>query len=163
MNNDKNRNGVLRQLASLQTMSRQEVEDKWRDLYGTEPPRFKLSFIRRRLAYRIQELFYGGIEPAVKEKFQELAAKDLMASQLVRPQPTTTPEGKILPGSRFQREWNGKVYEAIALEKGFEYRGKPYRSLTAIATEITGTKWNGQVWWGLKNRKKHRTNRRSGL
>lgn len=154
MNNDKNRPGVLRQLTALAEMDRQAIEDKWRDLYGTEPPRFKLSFVRRRLAYRIQELFYGGIEPAVREKFRELAANDPMASQLVRPQPTTDSEGKILPGTRFIREWNGKVYEAIALAKGFEYQGRPYRSLTAIATEITGTKWNGHIWWGLKNRKK---------
>lgn len=154
MTDDRNRNSVLRQLAALQIMNRQELEDKWRDLYGFEPPRFRRSFIRRRLAYRIQELFYGGIEPAVREKFQELAANDQMASQLIRPQPTTSNEGKILPGTRFIREWNGKTYEAIALEKGFEYQGKPYRSLTAIATAITGTKWNGHIWWGLKNRRR---------
>ncbi len=154
MKNDRTRTSVLRQLTALQDMDREALEEKWLDLYGSEPPRFRLSFMRRRLAYRIQELFHGGLAPSVQEKFQELAANDPMASQLTRPHPITNNEGKILPGTRFIREWNGNTYEAIALEKGFEYNGKPYRSLTAIATEITGTKWNGHIWWGLKNRRK---------
>ena len=56
---DKNRNSVLRQLAALQKMSLEELQDKWRDLYGSEPPQFKKAFLEKRLAYRIQELFYG--------------------------------------------------------------------------------------------------------
>jgi len=57
---ESNQTSVLRQLAALQKMSEQELKEKWRDLYGTEPPRYKASFLKKRLAYRIQELFFGG-------------------------------------------------------------------------------------------------------
>lgn len=152
MANDRNKTSVLRQLAALQNMKLPELQDKWRDLYGFEPPHFKSPFLKKRLAYRIQELFYGGIEPAVKEKIKEMAANDSMASELERPSPIKK-NGKILSGTRFIREWNGKTYETIARDNGFEYNGQMYRSLTALATAITGTKWNGHTWWGLKNRK----------
>jgi|GEM_PF-6721264 len=61
MSNAKNRNGVLRQLLALQEMDRPALEGKWRDLYGSESPKFKKAFLQRRLAFRIQKLFYGGI------------------------------------------------------------------------------------------------------
>ena len=153
MSVDRNRTSVLRQLAALQKMKLTELQEKWRDLYGSEPPNFKSTFLKKRLAYRIQELFYGGIEESVKEKIKEIAAGDSMATNLKRSGSPITNEGKVLPGTRFIREWNGKTYETIARDKGFEYNGKMYRSLTAIANEITGTKWNGLVWWGLKKRK----------
>jgi hypothetical protein len=153
MTDDRNRTSVLRQLAALENMKLAELQEKWRDLYGSEPPRFKSRFLKKRLAYRIQELFYGSVDSAVKEKIKELAASDPMASKLERPCPTTS-NGKVLPGTRFIREWNGKTYETIARDDGFEYNGQMFRSLTAIATAITGTKWNGRRWWGVSNTKK---------
>ena len=156
MNNGKNHPGVLRQLMVLAEMDRQALEDKWRDLYGTEPPRFKLSLLQRRLAFRIQELFYGGVETSVKEKLRKIAEEDMAAAKLIRPK--VERDGKIIPGTRLIREWNGQTYETIVRDDGFEYNGQMYRSLTAIATAITGTKWNGQIWWGLKDRKKSSEN-----
>lgn len=151
--NEHNRTSVLRQLTALQTMSSEEIDNKWRDLYGSEPPRYKKTFLQRRLAFRIQELFFGGVEPPVRDKFQELAAHDPSATRLERPR-TILNDGKVLPGTRFIRVWNGKIYETIARDDGFEFNGQIYRSLTAIATAITGTKWNGRKWWGLPDSKK---------
>jgi len=66
MQTDRNQNSVLRQLAALQKMSLCDLREKWKDLYGSEPPNYGQVFIRRRLAYRIQELFYGGLKKEVK-------------------------------------------------------------------------------------------------
>jgi len=152
---DRNKNSVLRQLAALQIMPMSDLQDRWRDLYGTEPPLFRKSFLLKRLTYRIQELFYGGLGDDARGKLSEAAANDPLAN-IVRRKKTAkdgiADSGVILPGTRLLREWNGREYEVIAKEKGFEYNGRNFRSLSAIATEITGTKWNGVVFFGLKRR-----------
>ena len=156
---DKNRNSVLRQLAALQKMSLEELQNKWRDLYGSEPPQFRKPFLVKRLSYRVQELFYGGISEETKEKLAKIASADPFVSCLqINTQNGKRLRGKPMSGeipvagTRFIREWNGRHYEVTARERGFEYNGKMYRSLSAVATEITGTKWNGKVFFGLKRR-----------
>jgi hypothetical protein len=149
MTDDKNRTSVLRQLAALEKMKLAELQDKWRDLYGSEPPKFGKTFLQRRLAFRIQELFYGGLEEPVKEKLDEIA--DKAEGKKVKSQVEV--DGKILPGTRFTREWRGRIYETIVRDDGFEYNGQMFRSLSAIATVITGTQWNGRKWWGLPSKK----------
>lgn len=162
MTGDRNRNSVLRQLATLQKMPLTELKEKWRDLYGTEPPGFKSSFLRKRLAYRIQELFYGGISIEVKTQIDGMAASDPLANGSLenkkvqfqrQKQIKPVHNGKILPGTRFIRDWNGGHYEVIARDKGFEFDGRMFRSLSAIATEITGTKWNGKLFFGVRQRR----------
>jgi hypothetical protein len=143
MPDDRNRTSVLRQLAALQKMKLPELQDKWRDLYGSEPPSLSKLFIQKRLAYRIQELFYGGLSQDTKNMLKRYAAADVKS-----PLPAAQKNnGRILPGTRFIREWHGETHEVIARDKGFEYAGQMYRSLSAIATKITGTKWNGVVFF----------------
>ena len=108
-NGGRTRNSVLRQLATLQNMTLEQLREKWLDLYGSDPPRYKKQFLVKRLAYRIQELFYGGLSETAKTRLRQ-----------------------------------------IAREKGFEYDGRIFRSLSAVAREITGTRWNGKVFFGLK-------------
>ena len=149
MTDNRNRTSVLRQLAALQKMPFSELQDKWRDLYGTEPPHFKSTFLKKRLAYRIQELFYGGLDESTRNRLDEIA--DGLEDR--KPKTTVEVGGKILPGTRFTREWRGRIYETIVREDGFEYNGQMYHSLSAIATAITGTQWNGRKWWGLPSQK----------
>jgi hypothetical protein len=149
MTDDRNRTSVLRQLAALQKMKLSELQEKWRDLYGAEPPNFKSTFLKKRLAYRIQELFYGGLEESVKAKLKEIASNE---SQKTKSKVEVN--GKILPGTRFVREWKGQIYETTVRDDGFEFNGQMYRSLSAIATAITGTRWNGRKWWGLPAKNK---------
>lgn len=151
---DRNKNSVLRQLTALQKMHEPELKEKWRDLYGSEPPKFKMTFLKKRLAYRIQELFYGGLSNDAKSRLAKFASNDSLANLIRKKDADKGPgsHGRILPGTRFVREWNGNSYEAIAVADGFEYNGRCFRSLSAVATEITGTKWNGLVFWGVKKR-----------
>lgn len=150
MTEDRNRTSVLRQVAALRKMSLTELQEKWRDLYGTEPPRFRKTFIQRRLAFRIQELFYGGLDDSIRKKLEDISKNNAAKKTKSR----VEIDGKVLPGTRFVREWKGKLYETIVREDGFEYNGQMYRSLSAIATAITGTQWNGRKWWGLPSKKR---------
>ena len=142
---------VLKQIALLPNLSYDELKDRWRALYGTEPPAYNKPFLIKRLAYRIQELAYGGLSDATKERLEQIAKEyglDKMAS-INR----STPKKKGMPviGTRLIREWNGKRYEATVVPKGFEFEGKTYRSLTAITKVITGTHWNGPAFFGLRS------------
>jgi len=138
MPDERTRNSVLRQLAALQNLSLAELQEKWRDLNGTEPPGYGAIYLKKRLAYRIQELFYGGLSDVTKEKIKRAA------------KPEADVRSTVLPGTRFLREWNGKTYEVVTLEKGFEFDGRKFRSLSAIASHITGTHWNGMKFFGLQ-------------
>ena len=146
----RSRHSVLRQLATLETMTLEQLRQKWLDLYGSDAPRYKKQFLIKRLAYRIQELFYGGLSEAAKAHLGQVAREDPVAR--VDARVSKNPEGKadILPGTRFVRIWKDRRYEVLAQEKGFEYEGRIFRSLSAVAREITGTRWNGRLFFGLK-------------
>jgi hypothetical protein len=147
---ERTRNSVLRQMAMLQSMSLDQLRDKWLDLYGGEPPRYKKQFLIKRLAYRIQELFYGGLSEQAKAHLRQAALNDPVATVDRRiPEERKTNE-TILPGTRLVRIWNDRRYEVIAQSEGFEYDGRIFKSLSAVAREITGTRWNGKIFFGLK-------------
>lgn len=148
--NDGIRKSVLRQLAALNDMSMDQLREKWRELFGNEPPGYQKGFMLRRLAYRIQELFYGGLSPEAKERLRDIARHDPAATLAGTIPDARKPDKEPLPGTRFIRVWNGKQHEVVASANGFEYDGRRFGSLSAVAREITGTRWNGKVFFGLK-------------
>ena len=149
-NGSRVRHSVLRQLATLETLSMEQLHEKWRDLYGGEPPGYKRQFLIKRLAYRVQELFYGGLSEAAQTRLQQVARDDSAAR--VESRTSGVPQGQadILPGTRFVRTWKDRRYEVLAHENGFEYDGRMFRSFSAVARDITGTRWNGRLFFGLK-------------
>ena len=99
----------------------------------------------RFLAYRIQEQACGGLSPATRKRLRELARRfgaDPSAAIVAAP--------PIKPGTRLLRDWRGQSHRATVLEKGYEYAGKRYESLSQIARLITGTRWSGPLFFGLK-------------
>lgn len=149
-NDDRKRTSVLRELLALQNMSMNQLREKWIDLYGSDPPQYKKQLMLRRLAYRIQELHYGGLPKDIKEYLQKVAQADPVAKATKKiPEERKNQKG-ILPGTRFVRIYNNKRYEVITHEYGFEYDGRIFKSLSAIAREITGTRWNGKLFFGVK-------------
>ena len=130
---------VRRQLLTLAGMPRPQLCDKWRDLYGSEPPNSSREFLRRRLAYRIQEIMYGGLDPALK-------AALTVGNAPVKPTMT------LRDGTKIVREWHGREYEVIVRGEKYEYAGKLYRSLSGVARAITNTNWNGNEFFGIKKR-----------
>lgn len=148
--NERSRISVLRQLAALEKMSTEQLREKWFDLYGEKAPKYKKAFLMKRLAYRIQELFYGGLSGPAKKCLKKIATKDPVATVNVQVPDARKSQDSILPGTRFMRLWNGRQYEVIARESGFEYEGQIFRSLSAVARTITGTRWNGKIFFGVK-------------
>lgn len=132
---------VRRQLLALAGMSRPQLCDKWRDLYGTEPPNSSREFLRRRLAYRVQELFYGGLDPELKTRLTPDAI------------PSRKKVADLPEGAKISREWHGNRYEVTIRGNKYEYEGRLYRSLSGIAKAITGSLWNGREFFGLRKGK----------
>jgi len=147
---DRTRNSVLRQMALLQSMSLDQLREKWVDLYGGEPPQYKKQFLVKRLSYRIQELFYGGLSERAKTHLGQVAKGDLVATANRRIPEELKANETILPGTRLVRIWNDQRYEVTVQAEGYEFDGRTFRSLSAVAREITGTRWNGKVFFGLK-------------
>jgi hypothetical protein len=142
------RNSVLQQLAALEKMSMPELKKKWRELNATDPPASKRQYLLRRLAYRVQEILLGGLDEATRRRLEEIARNDPMSNIGTSPK-KRNPQDGLVPGTRLLRRWRGLQYEVRVVEGGFEYGGQVHRSLTAVAKVITGSKWNGKVFFGL--------------
>jgi len=144
---------VLKQIAGLQRLSYADLQERWRQLMGNEPPRYSRDFITGRLAHRLQELAHGGLSQDRREQMDQLL-DDAGYNELGgRRAGTPARPRKHLPlvGTRLVREWDGQRHEVTVVHGGFEYRGRRYRSLSAVAKLITGTHWNGPRFFGLRD------------
>jgi hypothetical protein len=141
---------VLARVAALKTMQINGLKQQWRELFGTEPPPYNRRFLESRLAYRIQELAYGGLKPETVERLEALAeGLDGNNAPMRRPRGMSQP----IAGTALVREWQGVEHCVTVRDEGFEYQGRPYKSLSAVARAITGTRWNGLVFFGLKSQR----------
>ena len=139
---------VLARVSALNTMAIADLKQKWRELFETEPPPFNRRYLESRLAYRVQELAYGGLKPDTIQRLQALA--DDLDEDGARPRHRGS-KGQPIAGTQLVREWQGVEHRVTVTDGGFLHGGKPYKSLSAIARAITGTRWNGWVFFGLKN------------
>lgn len=138
---------VTRRLAALQRMDVSELREKYAELFGSESASVNPSHLRKRLAFRIQEVCYGGLTGGEKAILDGIAQKDPVA-RLGKAKPV---KGEIIKGTRFSRLWHSRAYEVIATGDGrFEYDGRIFKSLSAVAKDITGTQWNGKMFFGIK-------------
>jgi len=146
---------ILKQLAELEKLPTEELRSRWKILNGQDPPRFNRQFLIKRLAYRIQEIAYGGLDDHTKTRMNQLLDNEGYNELGVKTKKSVhrANGNSIVPGTILVREWQNKRHEAIALDDGsFEYRGMPYRSLSAVARAITGTRWNGPAFFGLRGK-----------
>jgi hypothetical protein len=135
-------------LAALKTTSTPDLKAQWCELFDSEPPPFNRRYLESRLAYRIQELAYGGLKPETLKRLARLG-NDLDGGDRLKSR--IRADIKPIAGTRLLREWQGGEHVATVTADGFEWQGCPYKSLSAIARAITGTRWNGWVFFGLKN------------
>ncbi|MCG3777285.1 MAG: hypothetical protein JW395_4163 [Nitrospira sp.] len=132
----------------LRTMRIAELRALWRAKFKSEPPKaFGPDLLRRSLAYRIQEAAYGRLDPATAKLL-----KQLMGQYTETPGKLVMPR-RIRPGAILVREWKSESHRVTVLEDGFAYQGKTYESLSVIARLITGTRWNGPRFFGLRTDK----------
>jgi hypothetical protein len=142
---------VLARLAALKTTPTPALKQQWRDLFDREPPPYNRKFLESRLAYRIQELVYGGLKPETIERLEALGEQFDGGNVQVRKRPV---DDRPIAGTQLIREWQGVEHRVTVRLDDFEYEGRPYKSLSAIARAITGTRWNGLVFFGLKNQRR---------
>jgi hypothetical protein len=140
---------VLARLAALKTTPTLDLKAQWRQLFENEPPPYNRRFLESRLAYRIQELTYGGLKPETVERLEALG-KQLASGKVPR---QFDRDSRPIAGTRLIREWQGVDHCITVRDDDYEFQGRPYKSLSAIARAITGTRWNGWVFFGLKNQR----------
>jgi hypothetical protein len=139
---------VEEEVAVLGGLPLADLRERWRQLFGNPPPKsLRRELLIRACAHQIQVRAFGGLSAATKRRLRA-AAEGARTGTPVSSSP------RIKPGTRFVRSWGGEVHTVAALDDGFEYQGQRYRSLSAIATTITGTNWNGLAFFGLKRTSK---------
>lgn len=131
---------ITQEVRALQVLDLHGLRDEWRRRYGKPPKMRSKELLARLLAWRIQSDAFGGLDAAT--------IRLLKSDRLPPPKP------RLVPGTRLAREWQGQSYEVDVLEKGFRYDGADYRSLSEVARAITGTRWNGLRFFGLREQPK---------
>jgi hypothetical protein len=157
---------VPSQLAALETMNVGALAEKYRELYG-EPTRSRnKDYLKKRLAWRIQELAEGGLPPGAVALIHQLGDQmpERWRMRMTRPSTTEDEATPLLPpveprdprlpppGTVLRRVFEGVAHEVTVCDEGFDYQGTRYKALSAIAQQITGTRWNGFLFFGLKKR-----------
>lgn len=139
---------VSRRLEALSDLTPDELRREWRRLYRSQPPRLSRDLLVRAIAYRIQELRYGGLSKTMRRKLASLVEARDSGAEIAK-------EGaqRIRVGARVVREWNGRTHIVAVEEDGFSYAGQSYRSLSAIARKITGARWSGPRFFSLTNKR----------
>jgi len=134
--------GVARQIAALGEMDRTALLERWRQAFGRDaPPRTSRGLMAKAIAHEFQVTAFGGLSTRTLRALRATAKTDGR-------------QQRALPsrGSRLIREWNGTLHEVEVLEDSYLWKGQSYRSLSAIALAITGSKWSGPRFFGLKDR-----------
>ena len=142
---------VLARLAALKDMTVRELKAEWAKLFSSDAPNNSRPFLEQRLAYRIQELTWGGPSKPVRQLLDALA--DEVEGKKVRRSVITDPRNPVI-GTRLVREWDGAEHVITVLKDGFDWQGRRYKSLSSIARDITGTHWNGYRFFGLRENKR---------
>jgi hypothetical protein len=138
---------VEAELERLPKIAIVELRRRYRALFRIDPPKaFGPDLLRRSIAHRIQERAYGGLS----RNHQRLLDQLVRAAQ-AKPNGRLELARRIKPGSELVRTWNRRTYRVVVMEKGFAWEGKTYSSLSEIAFGITGTKWNGPRFFGLRS------------
>lgn len=127
---------VTAEVRALEALDLHGLRGEWRKRYGQPPKMRSRELLARLLAWRIQADAFGGLD--------QTTIRLLNAESLPPPKPL------LEPGTRLVREWQGRRYEVDVLEKGFRFGGTDYGSLSQIARAITGTRWNGLRFFGLR-------------
>ena len=142
---------ILARLGALKAMSVKDLKAEWQVLFNAPAPNNSRGFLEGRLAYRIQELTYGGPDKQTRRMLDLLA--DEVEGTLTRKAQIADPRNPVV-GTKLIREWDGVAHTVTVLREGFDWDGRRFKSLSAVARAITGTRWNGYRFFGLRERKR---------
>jgi hypothetical protein len=139
---------IEQEVARIQSMNIAELRALWRVKKKGEPPKaFGPDLLRRSLAHQLQEKAYGCLDAKTARLLSQLIAQSAK-----NPGKIVLPRGPK-PGTIIVREWKGKRHSVTVSRDGFLFEGQPYESLSEIARLITGTRWNGPRFFGLRTEK----------
>src|SRR5262249_40354043 len=138
------------EIASLHDLDVRALRARWRTIFRHKaPPHLPRHLLIRTVAYHLQASRFGDLELALQkvlERFSDETTITTLMAELDRIQPGPT------PGTVLSREWNGKMHQVMVQPNGYSWRGKTYPSLSKVASAITGSKWNGPRFFGLRDR-----------
>ena len=139
-----------KKLTNLKNWNRAALVAEWLRLNGKPPPRnTSPQFMSRVITYHWQEEAYGGLPRKIEQQITMLIRQHKQSSDK-----SITPQTQMKSGTTLRRLWQGKIYEVSAASDGFMHNGRSYKSLSEVARTITGTRWNGHVFFGLKRKTK---------
>jgi len=130
-------------LERMEGLDSDALKQEWARCYGAPAPALSADLLRLGIGYRLQEQRLGGLRRATRSFLHHMAA------HCADPKPKPLPPRKLTPGTRLVRDWHGVGHTVAVLEDGFEYDGKRWASLTAVAKAITGSHWNGPKFFGI--------------
>jgi hypothetical protein len=148
----RNNSALADEVSRIEHLPISEIKKRWRTLRRSDPPAtLPPTLMRGALAYALQADRHGGLSPDARRRLARIA-KRLVSNPRAEVLKGETPP----PGARLVREWGGERHQVEIMKDGFAYRGKIYKSLSVIAREITGARWSGPRFFGLKNRRKEK-------
>ena len=151
---------VEREILALDTLETKALRLRWASLYKRDPPaKIRSGLLKLGIAYRLQELAFGGLKPKTVRLLRKLAAElredrasrrnAAEAADMGIPARRVAHTPLLSPGTQLMREWNGSTEIVDVTREGLIWRGETYRTLSAVAVAITGTKWSGPKFFGL--------------
>ena len=148
---------ITEEIEELRGLEVPALVARYRELFGRDPRVKNRTWLWRRIAWKIQEIRFGGLSTVAKRRLEELIAElDLPADERSVPRASRR-QGQssrtIAVGTTLVRTWRGHDVCVQVVEQGFEYEGQVFESLSAVAKAITGSHWNGRLFFGLTKRK----------
>jgi hypothetical protein len=138
------------QIARLPDLPMPEIKALWRELFGADTPTHNRQFLERRIAHRLQENAFRKSNPELLDRNQR-RIEFLMQEKKSKKPKKRDGEIRLMPGTSFTREYQCVEHRVTVTQDGrFDYQGRIYGSLSMIAREITGTRWSGPLFFGLK-------------
>jgi hypothetical protein len=136
-------------LKTLPEMSKADLCQRWQECFSKPAPEgIRKELMVRMLAYRIQEQAFGGLNPKIRRRLDQMAAAISKS-----PNNAIANMTRATTGTQLIRSWQGRTHTVTIEESGYQYQGRRYRSLSEIARHITGTQWSGPLFFGLKSRR----------
>lgn len=142
---------MLARIAKLREASLSDLKAQWHDLFGFEAPGINRNYLERRLAHRLQELAFGELPARSKARLEALAKTADSGSS---PRTRLRAQSRPIAGTRLIRVWEGREYSVLVMQTGFQFMGRTFASLSAVARLITGTRWNGPAFFGLREKRR---------
>ena len=151
---------VTAQIARLPQLPMAEIKALWRELFNTDNPTHNRQFLERRIAYKLQENAFRTVDDS---GLLDCNARRIQALIETGKAPKRDRELRLLPGTVLTREYRGIEHHVAVTQDGqYAYQGRAYPSLSMIAREITGTRWSGPLFFGLKGTAKRKNGKKQG-